>query len=141
MPNIGPSLSIADWRTLDCGLGCADGELLVCCVQLWRTSSPTYDNVIGGAVGANPCGVAFSFGVSYFCWKRRNERRNEVGRYLDSFLWVHWAFVRDWEIEDFGSWLEVLPEYLPRLGLERLLYALDTLPAPQKFQNETHLPR
>ena len=92
-------------------------------------------------MGAHPCGVAFSLGGHLLPLEKKERKKERGWRGLDSFLWVHWAFVRDWEIEDFGSWLEVLPEYLPRLVVERLLYALDTLPVPQKFQNETNLPR
>lgn len=65
------------------------------------------EGVISGA------GWHLALGFLY-CHPQRWERRR-CWSCSDSFLWVHWAFVRGWEIEACGSWPEVLPQYLPRL--------------------------
>jgi hypothetical protein len=86
----------------DCGLGCVDGKLRFARRRVeWRF--PERRGVIGGA-----CGILYSLPQR---WESK-----QSWRFSSEFLWVHWLVVRDWGMEAIGSWLELLPEYLPRLA-------------------------
>jgi hypothetical protein len=77
-----------------------------------------------------------------FCTATRSAgKEEEVWSCSDSLLWVHWVFAQDWEIEECGSWLAVLPQYLPGLVRSGSSYTLDTIPVSLKFRNEVDLAR
>lgn len=65
--------------------------------------------MIGGAVWHSALGASLLS-------SRPSGNGEQLGDSEMFVLWDHWAVVRDWEMEAFGSWLEVLPEYLPRLS-------------------------
>jgi hypothetical protein len=117
-------IRLADWEHPIVGWG-VDGSSLRFVVQGRESyvvvvveSSRRFSELLGcdwwGGVASSSSVVLWYTIQPFAGCSLRGRDRKEAFR-MFSFLWVHWVFVRDWEIEVFGSWLEVLPEYLPIL--------------------------
>jgi hypothetical protein len=80
-------------------------EVLVVLVEVWSTSSPTCNGMIGGADA-----------LSLLSAISAGKGKEEVGNALDAFSRACWMLEGDWKMKSFWSGL-ALPEYLPRLSV------------------------